>query len=384
MVIPAQRTKAVKEYYFSKKMAEIQSLNQAGKKVINLGIGNPDMPPAPEVQAELQKASAQPQNHGYAGYRGIPQLRQAFADWYKNFFDVSLEPEKEVLPLIGSKEGIMHISMAFLDPEDQVLIPDPGYPAYRSAAAVTGASPIPYTLDKKTAFPDFETLEKQELSKVKLMWVNYPNMPTGQPADKKLFEQLIAFGKKHQILIANDNPYSFILHKKPLSILSVKGAKDTALELNSLSKSHNMAGFRIGVLVARPEIVKNVLKMKSNNDSGMYIPLQLAAVKALQADSSWYEYLNSKYAERRALAEQIFNRLNVSFDSKQKGMFLWGKIPENYKNAERFSDEILKNNRLFITPGSVFGETGKKHMRLSLCSSPEKLKTALNRIQKNI
>jgi LL-diaminopimelate aminotransferase len=382
MVTPAIRTNTVKEYYFSKKMAEIDGLNKAGKQIINLGIGNPDMPPAPEVLAELNKSSSESDKHGYAGYKGIPELRAAFAEWYARFFDTKLNPDQEILPLIGSKEGIMHISMAFLNPDDEVLVPNPAYPVYRSAAAITGAKVSAFALNAANNwYPDFEELEKHNLSKTKLMWVNYPNMPTGQAATKELFEHLTAFGKKHQILIVNDNPYSFILHEKPLSILSVKGAKDTALELNSLSKSHNMAGFRIGMLAGSAEAIQNVLKIKSNSDSGMYIPLQLAAVKALQADASWYEYINSKYAERRVLAEHIFNRLNVSFDSKQKGMFLWGEIPENYKNAERFSDEILEKNRLFITPGSIFGSAGKRFLRLSLCSSPEKLQTSLKRIQ---
>jgi aspartate/methionine/tyrosine aminotransferase len=382
MVTPALRTNSVKEYYFSKKMAEIDRLNKAGKQIINLGIGNPDMPPAPEVLAELNKSSAESSNHGYAGYKGIPELREAFAQWYARYFDAKLNPDREILPLIGSKEGIMHISMAFLNPGDEVLVPNPGYPVYRSVAAIIGANITEFELTAENNwYPDFDALEKRDLSKVKLMWVNYPNMPTGQAASKALFERLTAFGKKHQILIVNDNPYSFILHEKSLSILSVKGAKDNALELNSLSKSHNMAGFRIGMLAGSAEAVQNVLKIKSNSDSGMYIPLQLAAIKALQAEKQWYESLNREYRKRRISAEKIFHRLDVRFDKKQNGMFLWGRIPVSYKNAEVFSEKILNNYCLFITPGSIFGSAGNKFLRLSLCSSPEKLRTSLNRIQ---
>jgi aspartate/methionine/tyrosine aminotransferase len=382
MITPADRTQLVSEYYFSLKLKQIDVMNQNGDNVINLGIGNPDMLPPTDALELFATKVKEYGIHGYQSYKGIPELRQAFAQWYQNFYQVSLDADRELLPLLGSKEGVMHISMAFLNPGDKVLIPNPGYPTYRSVSQLVGAEIVEYNLRAENYwYPDFEELEKTDLSQVKIMWVNYPHMPTGQPASMKLFEQLVAFGKKHQILICNDNPYSFILNDNPLSILSVPGAKDIAMELNSLSKSHNMAGFRVGMVAGNAEFINHVLKIKSNMDSGMYKPLQLAAAKALENPKSWYNSINAVYTQRRELVYQIFDLLDAQYDKAQTGMFLWAKIPDSYSDAYEFSDLFLNEAKVFLTPGTIFGSNGKQFARISLCSSEKQLSEALVRLQ---
>ncbi|RLD78395.1 MAG: aminotransferase [Bacteroidetes bacterium] len=381
MIEPANRLSNINEYYFSRKLKEISDLRESGKDILNLGIGNPDMPPPVESVKILHDRSSENQNHGYQSYSGNPNLRKAFVQWYQKHFKVELNANTETLPLIGSKEGIMHISMAFLNPGDGVLIPDPGYPAYKSVSDLVGANIISYDLKEENSwFPDLEELQKMDLDKVKIMWVNYPNMPTGTKASLKQLERLVAFGIKNKILICNDNPYSFILNDNPISILSVPNAKSIALELNSLSKSHNMAGWRIGVVVGDEKYINNILKVKSNVDSGMYLPLQLAAVEALNSPVSWYENLNKEYAIRRKKASELLHKLACTFDENQSGMFLWAKIPEAYENSYKFSDYLLYEYDFFITPGEIFGKNGEKYIRISLAGNPENLKMALKRI----
>lgn len=383
MITPAERTQLVKEYYFSKKLKEIDDMNKQGQNVINLGIGNPDMMPPAEALEQLTANTTETGIHGYQSYRGVAELREAFAQWYSTYYGVELNPENEILPLMGSKEGIMHISMAYLNPGDKVLVPNPGYPTYRSVSKIVGAEIVDYNLTPENNwYPDFNELEKLDLADVKIMWVNYPNMPTGQPATSKLFEQLVAFGKKHQVLICNDNPYSFILNPNPLSIMMVPGAKDIALELNSLSKSHNMAGFRVGMVAGNKGFVQNILKIKSNMDSGMYKPLQMAAAKALENDISWYNNINSEYQSRRTLVWQIFDLLGAEYNKNQTGMFVWARIPDEYSDAFEFSDKFLYKSKVFITPGSIFGSNGNRYVRISLCSSKQLLDETLQRINK--
>jgi len=383
MITPAKRTQLVNEYYFSKKLKEIEELNKHGEKVINLGIGNPDRLPPEEALEQLSIQAKKEGVHGYQSYIGIPELRKAFADWYQKFFDVQLNPTNEIIPLMGSKEGIMHVSLAFLNPGDGVLIPNPGYPTYRAVSELVGANVMEYDLKAENNwYPDFEQLANSDLSGVKIMWVNYPHMPTGQPASIALFKQLIEFGQKHQILICNDNPYSFILNDNPQSIFSVEGSKEIALELNSLSKSHNMAGFRIGMVAGHSTYLQSILKVKSNMDSGMYKPLQMAAIKALESESSWYVRLNEVYEKRRLLVWKIFDRLNATYDKNQKGLFIWAKIPEKYNDAFEFSDVILNEARVFITPGSIFGSNGNRYARISLCSEEVILEETMKRLEK--
>lgn len=383
MVKAAKRLESLKEYYFSTKLKEIELLNSMGEQVINLGIGNPDLSPSEETVNELINYSRKSDTHRYQKYNGTEKLRNSFSEWYHKYYKVSLDPESEILPLLGSKEGIFHISMAFLDPGDKVLVPDPGYPAYSSISGMLGAQLITYDLvEKNSWYPDLEKLNRSDLNAVKLMWVNYPNMPTGAKATKSLFKDLIDFGKQNNILICNDNPYSFILNKEPLSILSVDGAKDTALELNSLSKSHNMAGWRIGVVSGKKEYIENIIRVKSNIDSGMFLPIQLAAARALKNPDSWYDLINNKYSKRRKLVWDILDSLGTSFSRKQGGMFVWARISDNYRDAESFSDNLLLKSRIFITPGSVFGKNGNKHIRISLCTNEEKLLEAKERIIK--
>ena len=378
----ASRTGLVNEYYFSAKLAEIARMRQEGADVINLGIGSPDMAPAPEVTAELGRSAAVSDNHGYQGYRGIPTLRKAFADWYVRYFGVTLDPASEILPLIGSKEGIMHISMAFLDPGDEVLVPDPGYPAYAAAAKLAGGVVRKYDLKEETGWlPDISAIKASGTEKVKIMWINYPHMPTGAKATRELFGELVGFALRNRILICNDNPYSFILNSDHLSILSVPGAEDTALELNSLSKSHNMAGWRIGMLAGQRRYIDDVLKVKSNMDSGMFKPLQEAAVVALAEPDEWYAGLNEVYRRRRKFVEEIMDELGCSYNASQSGLFLWGKIPGRYSNAEELTEELLHRNHLFVTPGSVFGDNGRSHIRISLCATEEIIGKALLRIK---
>lgn len=379
----ANRLGTVKEYYFSKKLREIREMVAAGKPVLNLGIGSPDLPPAPSVIETLNRESLNVDNHGYQSYVGLPELRNAFSNWYKKWFQVSLNPNGEILPLIGSKEGIMHISMTFLEQGDEVLVPNPGYPAYAAVAQLTGATIRTYNLTAETSWlPDLEELEATDLSKVKIMWVNYPNMPTGKSASYELFEKLVALGKKHRILICNDNPYAFILNEQPVSILSVPGAKEVALELNSLSKAHNMAGWRLGMLGGTKAYLDQVLRFKSNMDSGMFKPLQLAAVKALEQPMDWYQKLNEQYKTRRVIVAQLFDLLNCTYDAEQVGLFVWAKIPNRYDSAFELSNEILEQVYVFLTPGGIFGSEGDRYLRISLCSPTKVFEEAKRRIEK--
>ena len=380
-VLPARRLDSVKEYYFSKKLKEIAQLNANGADIISLGIGGPDRPPHRDVIDTLCSEAAVPSNHSYQPYVGIPQLRQAFAAWYLRFYGVSLDANSEIQPLIGSKEGILHTTLAFVNPGDGVLVPNPGYPTYSSVSRLAEAEIFTYDLLESNNWqPDFDQLEAMPLDKIKLMWVNYPNMPTGAQASMELFQRLVDFGKRHGIVIVNDNPYSFILHEKPLSILSVPGAKDIAIEMNSMSKSHNMAGWRIGMLASNPQFIRWILKVKSNIDSGQFKPMMLAAVKALEAPDSWYEDVNATYSRRRKIAEKIMATLGCSFDPRQGGLFLWGKIADDMESAEAVSDMLLYDARVFITPGFIFGSNGNRYIRISLCATEEKMNEALERI----
>lgn len=380
-VVPARRLDSVKEYYFSKKLKEIAQLNANGADIISLGIGGPDRPPHKDVIDTLCSEAAVASNHSYQPYVGIPQLRQAFAAWYLHYYGVSLDANTEIQPLIGSKEGILHTTLAFVNPGDGVLVPNPGYPTYSSVSRLAEAEIFTYDLLEDNNWqPDFDQLEAMPLDKIKLMWVNYPNMPTGAAASMELFQRLVDFGKRHGIVIVNDNPYSFILHEKPLSILSVPGAKDIAIEMNSMSKSHNMAGWRIGMLASNPQFIQWILKVKSNIDSGQFKPMMLAAVKALEAPDSWYEDVNATYSRRRKIAEKIMTTLGCTFDPRQGGLFLWGKIADNMDSAEAVSDMLLYDARVFITPGFIFGSNGERYIRISLCATEEKMTEALERI----
>lgn len=377
----ADRLKHTEEYYFSKKLREIDQMNKDGAQVINLGIGSPDLPPHPEVIRVLNEEAQKANVHGYQNYKGVPALRQSVADWYLKYYKVQLDPQTEILPLIGSKEGIVHICMTYLQQGDQVLIPNPGYPAYNSAVRVTGATAIPYSLEaEKNWQPDFDTLEKLDLTKVKMMWVNYPHMPTGARASTALFENLIAFGKKHNILICHDNPYSFILNDHPQSILAIDGASTVAIELNSLSKSSNMAGWRIGMLVASQQRIEEILRFKTNMDSGMFLPMQLAAATALQLDETWYTEINTVYARRRTLVYELMDLLECTYDKDQVGLFVWARIPDNIENSYKLCDRVLYEAHVFITPGGIFGSEGEKYIRISLCAKEEVLKEATARI----
>jgi LL-diaminopimelate aminotransferase len=381
----AKRLEGIGEYYFSQKLREIDELNKEGKNIINLGIGSPDLPPHPDVIKVLQEESAKPNVHAYQSYKGSPVLRQAFTQWYQRYYDVSLNPDTEILPLIGSKEGIMHLCMTYLNEGDEALVPNPGYPTYRSAVKLAGGVCIDYELKEENSyFPDFEALEKSDLSKVKLMWVNYPQMPTGQLPTRELFEQLIAFGKRHNILICHDNPYSFILNNHPVSLLCIKGAKETAVELNSLSKSQNMAGWRIGVLCGAKERIDEVLRFKSNMDSGMFLPVQLAAAKALSLGEDWYESINKIYKERRSKVYELLDVLQCSYSKDQAGMFMWAKIPDVYKDSYELSNKVLYGSNVFITPGGIFGNAGNNYIRISLCGSIEKFEEAIRRVKSSI
>lgn len=382
-IIPAERLSSITEYYFSTKLKEIAEMNAKGMNVISLGIGSPDLPPSADTIEALCQSAADDKAHGYQPYVGIPELRNAFAEWYKKWFSVELNPANEVQPLIGSKEGILHISLAFLNPGDGVLVPNPGYPTYSSVSNLVQAKVLTYYLDEDNNWqPDFDSLEKMDLSNVKLMWVNYPNMPTGASATPELFEKLVAFGKKHGIVICNDNPYSFILNENRLSILQVAGAKDICIELNSMSKSHNMPGWRMGVLASNPQFVQWVLKVKSNIDSGQFKPMQMAAVAALNNSEEWHTKMNIElYSNRRQLAEEILKTLGCTFDSKQVGMFLWGKIPAKYKDSGELADKVLYESKVFITPGFIFGDKGNRYVRLSLCANDKMLGDALERIK---
>lgn len=379
----AKRLNGIGEYYFSQKLREIDELNKAGRNVINLGIGSPDLPPHPDVIKILQEESAKPNVHAYQSYKGSPLLRKAISEWYQKWYNVQLNPDTEILPLIGSKEGIMHICMTYLNKRDEVLVPNPGYPTYRSAVKLAGGRCVEYKLREKNSYePDFKELEKNKLPKVKLMFVNYPQMPTGQMPNKGFFEKLVAFGRKHNILIVHDNPYSFILNDNPMSLLSIDGAKNCVIELNSLSKSHNMAGWRVGVLCGAKERIEEVLRFKSNMDSGMFLPVQLAAAKALQLGKEWHNEVNTVYRERREKVFELLQLLDCEFSKKQAGLFVWAKIPSTYNDGYVLSDEVLYKSNVFITPGSIFGSAGKKYIRISLCSPEEKFEEAIQRIKK--
>ena len=379
----AKRTESVSEYYFSRKLREIAEMNvrrvaSGEEPVINLGIGSPDgMPPVEAVEA-LCEGAVQPGNHAYQSYVGLPELRKAFADWYRRWYGVELDPNTEIQPLVGSKEAILLISLAFLDKGDKVLVPDPGYPTYSSASRLVEAEIVPYDLCEENGWwPDFEALEQMDLEGVKIMWTNYPNMPTGASASEELYDRLVDFGHRHGILICNDNPYSFILNDRPLSVLSRPGAKECCLELNSLSKAHNMAGWRIGMVAAERDVISEILKVKSQMDSGMFKPLQLAAVQALSRGPEWFARLNEEYRRRRVLAGEIFDLVGAEYDPESTGMFLWGKV--NGKGVD-ISDRLLYEAGVFITPGFIFGKNGENHIRISLCAKPEVLKAAAERI----
>jgi LL-diaminopimelate aminotransferase len=381
IVKPADRTLNVQEYYFSQKLAQIDRMRREGSDVINLGIGSPDQPPSENTVSALISEARKPTSHGYQSYSGIAVLRKAFSDWYEKYFHVKLNPENEILLLMGSKEGIMHISLAFVNPGDEVLIPDPGYPTYSSVTTLIGGIVRKYDLTEENGWlPDLEALEKSDLSKVKLMWINYPNMPTGAKGSLDLFGKLVTFSQKHKILLCNDNPYSFILNKNYISLLAVDGAKETALELNSLSKSHNMAGWRIGMVAGQNEYIKSVLKVKSNMDSGMFLAMQMAASEALNNNDSWYDTVNSVYSRRRIIVEEIMELLDCRYDKSQAGLFVWGRIPENIPDCEVYVENILTKTLVFITPGFIFGKNGERYIRISLCATEERLAEAKNRI----
>lgn len=381
IILPASRMGHVEEYYFSRKLKEIALLRAEGKKVINLGIGSPDQAPDEEVIQTLINESSKKDVHGYQSYLGLPELRSAFAQWYKSYFHVDLNPNSEILPLIGSKEGIMHISMTYLENGDEVLVPDPGYPAYSAVAKLTGATIRNYHLEESINWQaDLDKLARTDLEKVKLMWLNYPNMPTGAPADIGYFTALIQFARQYQILLVNDNPYTFVLNPEKHSLLSIPGAMDVALELNSLSKAHNLAGWRIGMLAGRADYLSEILTFKSNMDSGMFYGIQKAAVTALQLPESWYENMNKVYRERRIVAEKVMDLLGCAYSKNQVGMFLWAKTPSNYENAFQLADRLLYETNLFITPGGIFGEGGSPYLRISLCSPVNDFKEAIDRI----
>ena len=380
--MPANRVQQVKEYYFSRKLKEIAELNAKGADIISLGIGGPDRPPHIDTINTLCQEAQLPNSHGYQSYVGLPELREAFSQWYKRFYNVELNSANEIQPLIGSKEGILHTTLAFVNPGDGVLLPNPGYPTYTSVSRLAEAELYTYDLTEESNWePDFDALEKLPLEKIKLMWVNYPHMPTGKRASLELFQKLVDFGRKHNIVIVNDNPYSFILNDKPLSIFNIEGAKDIAIEMNSLSKSHNMPGWRIGMLASNPTFIQWILKVKSNIDSGQFRPMMKAAIEALKQGQEWYDNVNSTYAKRRLIAEEIMNTLGCHFDPEQSGLFLWGRIPNDAASSEALADNILYNARVFITPGFIFGSNGDRYIRISLCATEEKMNEALNRIK---
>jgi len=389
----AKRLEGIGEYYFSQKLREIDEMNKAGKQVINLGIGSPDLPPHPDVIKTLHEEALKQNHHGYQNYKGSPVLRNSISKWYKKWYNVELDADTEILPLIGSKEGIMHICMTYLNDGDFVLIPNPGYPTYRSAAKIAGADIVEYKLkEKNNWFPDFNELEKvletsqslppkTERFRGGLMFVNYPHMPTGQLPSREFFVRLVAFAKKHNILICHDNPYSFILNDSPLSLLSIDGAKDVVIELNSLSKSHNMAGWRVGMLVGAKQRIDEVLRFKSNMDSGMFLPLQLAAARALALEQEWHDEVNKVYTKRREKVFELLKILDCSFDENQAGLFVWASVPSNFKDGYELSDKVLGDSNVFITPGGIFGSEGDKYIRTSLCTTEEKIEEAINRMK---
>lgn len=390
MISTAKRLEGIGEYYFSQKLREIEDLNKQGKNIINLGIGSPDQPPHPDVIAALQAETASTTVHAYQSYKGSPVLRKAIADWYKNWYDVTLNPDTEILPLIGSKEGIMHLCMTYINPGDPVLVPNPGYPTYRSAATLAGAKLVEYKLSASHNWlPDWEAWKTQiEACRIPgksvLAFVNYPHMPTGQLPTKSFFEELIAFARQNDLLLVHDNPYSFILNDSPMSILSIEGAKEVAVELNSLSKSQNMAGWRVGMLCGAKERIEEVLRFKSNMDSGMFLPVQLAAAKALSLGAGWYQSVNATYRIRREKVFELLDLLKCRYAKNQAGMFVWAAIPADYKDGYDLSDEVLYKANVFITPGGIFGSEGNQYVRVSLCATEQKISESIERIKISI
>ena len=381
---PAERLSLVSEYYFSRKLKEVAQMNAEGKDIISLAIGSPDMPPSKQTIQTLCEVASRPDTHGYQPTMGTPELRKAMADFYKRWYGVDLNPATEIQPLIGSKEGILHVTLAFVNPGEEVLVPNPGYPTYTSLSKILGAKVVNYDLMEDNGWqPDFEQLEKMDLSRVKLMWTNYPNMPTGGNARMETYERLVDFARKHNIVVVNDNPYSFILNDKPMSLLQVEGAKDCCIEFNSMSKSHNMPGWRVGMCATNPTFISWILKIKSNIDSGTFRGIQLAAAAALSNDEEWHHEANIEtYARRRKYAEQIMDALGCKYDPHQVGMFLWGRIPDSYSNCEELTERVLHEVRVFITPGFIFGSKGERYVRISLCAKEEKIQAALERIRK--
>ena len=380
MIKTAKRLDIIEEYYFSSKLREVRQLASEGKPIINMGIGSPDLKPSQAVIDAVVLAMHDENAHQYQSYQGLPELRKGMADFYQNNYGVALDSNSEILPLIGSKEGIMHISMAFLNEGDHVLIPNPGYPTYTSVTNLVGAVPIYYDLKENNNWePDFEALEKLDLSKVKIMWIGYPHMPTGARGSLELFEKLVAFAKKHHILLINDNPYSFVLNDKPMSLLQVEGAKEVAMELNSLSKTFNMAGWRVGMILANATLIDAVLKVKSNMDSGMFYGIQKGAVEALKSDKSWFDSMNVIYKKRRVLTEQLAEKLGCEVYAAGVGLFVWAKLPAGVASAEDFIDKILYEKHIFITPGTIFGSNGEGYIRFALCVKEEKIQEAINR-----
>ena len=380
---PAERLSLVSEYYFSRKLKEVAQMNAEGKDVISLAIGSPDMPPSEKTISKLCEVAQRPDSHGYQITMGIPELRQAMADFYKRWYDVDLDPSKEILPLIGSKEGILHVTLAFVNPGEEVLVPNPGYPTYTSLSKILGAKVVNYDLMEENGWqPDFNQLEKMDLSRVRLMWTNYPNMPTGGNARMETYIKLVDFARRHNIVVVNDNPYSFILNKQPMSLLQVEGAKDCCIEFNSMSKSHNMPGWRVGMCIANPTFISWILRIKSNIDSGTFRGIQLAAAEALANDDEWHHEANIEtYARRRQYAEQIMDILGCTYDKNQVGMFLWGKIPEKYADSEELTELVLHKARVFITPGFIFGSKGQRYIRISLCANESVFAAALQRVR---
>ena len=380
---PADRLSAVAEYYFSRKLKEVAKLNAEGKDIISLAIGSPDMPPSKGTIDKLCETARQDDAHGYQPTMGTPELRQAMAGFYKRWYGVCLDPQTEIQPLIGSKEGILHVTLAFVNPGDKVLVPNPGYPTYTSLSKILGAEVVNYNLREGNGWqPDFDELESMDLTGVRLMWTNYPNMPTGAPAQMETYRKLVSFARRHSIVVVNDNPYSFILNENPVSLLQVEGAKDCCIEFNSMSKSHNMPGWRIGMCATNPTFIQWILKIKSNIDSGTFRGIQLAAAEAYNNSDEWHRQANiNTYRQRRKLAEQIMQQLGCTFDENQVGMFLWGRIPDKYANAEELTEKVLHEARVFITPGFIFGSNGERYIRISLCAKDMKIKEALERIK---
>ena len=383
MIQAADRLSLVQEYYFSRKLKEVAQLNAAGRDIISLAIGSPDMPPSEQTIEKLCEVAHDPNAHGYQITMGIPELRHAMAGFYKRWYGVDIDGNTEVLPLIGSKEGILHVTLAFVNPGDEVLVPNPGYPTYTSLSKILGAKIVNYNLREDNGWqPDFEELEQMDFSKVKLMWTNYPNMPTGGRAQRETYERLVKFAKDHDIVVVNDNPYSFILSEERLSILQVPGAKDCCIEFNSMSKSHNMPGWRVGMCITNAQFIQWIMKVKSNIDSGTFRGIQLAAAEALNNSEEWHRTYNIEtYARRRQWAEQIMDTLGCTYDKRQVGMFLWGKIPEKYADVEELTERVLHEARVFITPGFIFGSNGARYIRISLCAKEEKIQQALERIK---